>query len=183
MVSSVKHGRPAFSLRGALMFLFGSAVLLVPGLAMQPVLLGFAALLLMAGIVTAVVAIPTMPLRDEGWLLLAEGGVMMAAGAFVLTAELSAVGRLQVIGVWALVAGVLHAFAALRLRAEAGDSGGLWLSTILSLAVGVLLITRPAAALPVAVWLLGAFAIARGAIDVHLAVRSNALRRRVAAFR
>ncbi len=179
MVSLLKQGRPAFALRGVLMVVFGLAALALPGVTAQVALVAFGAMLLLAGAVTSALALQTLRLRDGNWWPAAEGVLMAAIGlAAVLVPDSAAVAVVMLFGVWALAAGLLQLAAALRLRQEARDSAGLLLSAALSIVLGAVFLWRPDAAVNAVVWLLGAFALASGALAIYLAAKAAALRRR-----
>lgn len=183
MVASVKQGRPAFVLRGVLMVLFGLAVLALPGLTTQSVLVAFGGLLLLAGAVVLLCAPLMMQMPRDGWWLLAEGLLMMSIGlAALLVPDAAARAVVLLFGAWAIASGTLQLAAALRLRREARDSAGLLVSALLSIALGSVFMWRPDASLNAIVWLLGAFALASGALAFFLAARATALRCRPVAF-
>jgi uncharacterized membrane protein HdeD (DUF308 family) len=182
MVSLVKQGRPAFMVRGALMVLFGLAAFAVPGWTAQAALVAFGALLLVAGLVTSAMALQTLHLREGSWWPAAEGVLMAAIGlAAVLVPDAAAVAVVLLFGLWALAAGLLQLLAALRLRQEARETAGMLVSAMLSIVLGAVFMWRPEAAVSAIVWLLGAFALASGALAIYLASKATALRRRSAA--
>ncbi len=182
MVSLLKYGRPGFALRGMLMVLFGLAALSLPGVTAQVALLAFGAVLLLGGAATTMVALQTLRDRDGHWWLAAEGVLMAAIGlATVLVPDSAAIAVVLLLGGWAMAAGALQLAAAVRLRQEARETAGLLPSAALSMALGAVFLWHPDAAVNAVVWLLGAFALASGALAIHLAAKAAALRQRGAA--
>ena len=82
------------------------------------------------------------------------------------------------IGAWAVVHGLFEIVAAFRLRKVIENELLLGLAGVLSVAFGVMVAFRPAAGALAIVTLLGAFAIATGAVQVLLGLRLRGLRHR-----
>lgn len=183
MVASVKRGRPAIALRGALMVLFGIGALAQPGLPVQVLLVAFGTLLVLLGAIGIAAALDALPLHDDGWWLLVDGALMACIGlAAVAVPNAAGVAMVRLFGAWALSSGGLQLLAASRLQREARDSAGLPASAVVSIGVGSVFVWHPDAALNGMVWLLGLFAVASGGLAIYLAARTTALRRRRPAF-
>ena len=119
--------------------------------------------------------------RKEGafWPLFLFGVMGIIAGLAVLAwPGLSAVILLLFIGAWAVVRGLFEIVAAFRLRKVIENELLLGLAGVLSVAFGVMVAFRPAAGALAIVTLLGAFAIATGAVQVLLGLRLRGLRHR-----
>jgi uncharacterized membrane protein HdeD (DUF308 family) len=84
---------------------------------------------------------------------------------------LTALMLVYVIGVWAVITGVLEIVAAIRLRHEIPNEWWLVASGVLSVVFGVLVMVAPGAgALALVLWI-GAYAVVFGALLVGLAFR------------
>jgi uncharacterized membrane protein HdeD (DUF308 family) len=76
-----------------------------------------------------------------------------------------------VIGVWAIITGVLQVIAAWRLRQEIDNEIWLGLAGILSVIMGILFILNPFGGALATVWLIGIYAIVFGVMFMMLAFR------------
>jgi uncharacterized membrane protein HdeD (DUF308 family) len=76
-----------------------------------------------------------------------------------------------VVGVWAIVTGVVQIFAAIRLRREISGEFWLILLGLLSVIAGVILIARPVIGGLSLVWVIGAYAIVFGIGLIFLSFR------------
>jgi uncharacterized membrane protein HdeD (DUF308 family) len=95
-------------------------------------------------------------------------------GAALITLTLFWGAYLVVDGVaapWAIANGVFQIAAAIRLRKEIANERLMILSGTLSIAFGVLMIANPGAGALAVLWLIGAFAVAHGALLIILAFR------------
>jgi len=120
--------------------------------------------------------------RDGGkpmWQIVLIGLLGIAAGIFTFVSPgLTAIALLILIAVWAIANGVFEIAAAIRLRKEIANEWLMILSGAVSIVFGVLMLASPGAGAMAVLWLIGAFAIAYGAL---LIVLSFKLRRHGAA--
>ena len=108
---------------------------------------------------------------DRGLHLL-EGVLGAAAGVLVILYPDRA-GRaiVLVIGLWALVTGLLEVLSAIRLRQEIADEWLLALSGLLSAMLGIVLIARPGFGQVITTYILGTYCIVFGVLLVLLGLR------------
>lgn len=167
------------ALRGVLALLFGVLALLLPGPTVLSLVLLFAAYALLAGIVYLVGAVrnrrhATGAHALDWWLLLMLGVVSVVAGALaVMRPGLAALVLVLIVGVNALLTGILDMVLAVRLRSHARP--GVWLllaGGIASIIFGTILIALPTLGALALVWLIGAYAIVAGILYMVLAFRS-----------
>lgn len=161
----------AIALRGLFAILFGLAAILLPVAALGTLVLVFAAYMLFDG-VFAIVAGLRAAAHHERWGLLAlEGVVNIAAGlAAFFFPNLTVLVLVTILGIWAVISGVLLLVAAFRLHATHGR-WWLGLSGLVSLVWGVLLNFAPIAGALVLTWWLGAYALLFGISLLFLAFR------------
>lgn len=166
------------ALRGVLALLFGVLALLLPGPTVLSLVLLFAVYALLAGVVYLVGAVrhrrhATGAHALDWWLLLALGVVSVLAGMLAtMRPALAALVLVLVIGVNALITGVLDIVLAVRLRSHA--RGGDWLllaSGVASVVFGTVLIVLPGVGALALVWLIGVYAIVAGVLYLALALR------------
>lgn len=162
------------ALRGVITVVFGALALAMPGITLLTLVMLFAAYALLAGAVSVVGAIRNRNTSSDWWLLLMMGAVSLAVG--VLAAWQPALTLLAVvllIGVNALVTGVLDIILATRMRKQL--HGGEWvlvLSAVASIIFGLILVVLPAAGALALVWLVGAYALVAGLLYLVLAFRA-----------
>lgn len=162
------------ALRGVITAVFGVLALAMPGITLLSLVALFAVYALLAGAVSVVGAIRNRNASSDWWLLLLMGAVSLAAG--VLAAWQPALALLTVvllIGVNALVTGVLDIILAIRMRKQL--HGGEWvlvLSAVASIIFGVIVVALPEAGALALVWLFGAYALLAGLLYLALAYRA-----------
>jgi uncharacterized membrane protein HdeD (DUF308 family) len=161
------------ALRGLAAIVFGVLAFVWPGITLWVLVLLFGAYMLVDGIFAIVAAVRAAGREARWWLLLIEGvlGVLAGLVAFFWPG-LTALALLYFIAAWAIVTGILELVGAIKLRQEIEGEWALGLSGALSVLFGVLLVVIPApAGLLSLVWLIGAYALAFGALVLVLAFR------------
>jgi uncharacterized membrane protein HdeD (DUF308 family) len=164
----------ALALRGALAVLFGVVAFVMPGLTLAVLVALFGAYALIDGILAIVAGVKAAEHHERFGSLLWRGAVGVAAGlvAFILPAATAVVLTLLV-GVWAMITGVLEIVAAVHLHRAHGE----WLliaSGVLSVVFGLMLVVAPGLGMLTLVWIIGSYAIVFGIIMLMLAFRLRA---------
>ena len=160
-------------LRGAVAVVFGVVTLFAPGISLAALILFFGSYAIVEGAFTIIAAIRARGYGDQPWWsLLFQGVVSVGAGVVTLAwPGLTALLLLYVIGMWAVVTGVLEIVAAFRLRKEITGEWRFVLSGILSIGFGALVMLAPGAgALAMVLWI-GVYAVVFGALLIALAFR------------
>jgi uncharacterized membrane protein HdeD (DUF308 family) len=162
----------ALVLRGVAGIVFGILAFVMPVVTLAALLLLFGAYALVDGIFNIVAAATGGRGARPWWALLLAGLAGIGAGlvTFVMPG-LTALALAYLIGIWAIVTGVLEIVAAVRLRKEIRNEWLLGLSGALAVAFGALLLFAPGAgALAMVLWI-GAYALVYGALLVFLGFR------------
>src|SRR5712692_5899661 len=109
----------------------------------------------------------------RNWMALAARGVLaILFGIFALTRPGIALPVLVMgFGVAVLPSGILHIFAAIRLRRDMRDEMVLVANGVLTAAFGVLMVLLPWAGILALVWLVGASSLCFGVLLVIVALR------------
>jgi uncharacterized membrane protein HdeD (DUF308 family) len=153
--------------RGIAAVCFGVLALLVPGVTLAVLVLMWGAYALVDGIFSLLAAIR---IRDRGrpfWALLAVGVLGIFAGiATFAWPGITAIVLLTFIAVWALVTGILEIVAAIRLRKSIENEWLLGFSGVVSVLFGLLLIAHPGAGALGVLWIIGAYAIVFGVLQI-----------------
>jgi uncharacterized membrane protein HdeD (DUF308 family) len=161
----------AVLLRGIFAVLFGALAILVPGVTLAVLILLFGAYAVVDGIFNLVAAFRGES-GDRWWELALEGIVSLGAGivAWVMPG-LTAVVFVVLVGIWAIITGVLEIVAAVRLRREIKGEWLLALGGVASVVFGGFVLAYPGlGALALVLWI-GAYAIVFGVILIALAFR------------
>jgi uncharacterized membrane protein HdeD (DUF308 family) len=167
----------AIALRGVLAIVFGILTLLWPGLTVLVLVALFGAWALLDGIFSIVAAWQRRERRGSWWPLLLEGLLGIAAGVVTwVWPELTALGLLAVIAVWAIVTGLMEIAAAIRLRRVITNEVWLALAGVGSVVFGVLVLLFPGAGAIGIAWAIGWYAIVFGALLVALGFRLGGAR-------
>jgi uncharacterized membrane protein HdeD (DUF308 family) len=163
----------ALALRGLAAVLFGILAFAWPGITLFVLVVFFGAYMLVDGIFAIVAAVRAAGDGARWWLMLLEGilGVAVGLVAFFWPG-LTALALLYLIAAWAIVTGIMEIAAAIRLRREVVGEWALILGGALSVLFGALLVVIPArAGLLSLTWLIGAYAVVFGVLQVVLAFR------------
>ena len=173
----------AVALRGLFAVIFGVVAFAWPGVTLGALILLYGVYALADG-VFAIVAAFSGKTGQPWWVLALEGlvGLGAAAAAFFYPG-LTALALLYLIAAWAILTGLLEIAAAIRLRKEIEGEWLLALSGLASVALGVLLVARPAGGALALVWLIGAYAIAFGVLLLVLGFRLKGLKGALAPVR
>lgn len=106
------------------------------------------------------------------WQIVLIGVLGVAAGIFTfISPGITAIALLLLIAVWAIANGVFQIAAAIRLRKEIDNEWLMILSGLLSVVFGGLMIASPGAGALAVLWIIGAFAVAYGALLVLFAFK------------
>lgn len=161
------------ALRGVIALAFGFAALAWPAVTLLWLVAVFAVYALVAGVIAVATALNGRGKDERWWLILLMGLVSIGAGLIALAyPEATIVALLLLIGVNALVTGMLDVILAVQLRKRIGGEWLLFASGILSALFGILVVLFPidAGALTL-VWMVSLYAILIGMICLVQAVR------------
>jgi uncharacterized membrane protein HdeD (DUF308 family) len=164
------------ALRGAVAILFGITALVWPGITVFALVLLFGAYALVDGAFTLAAALGRRDRRttDTGgriWLVVqGVAGIAIGALAFVWP-DITALALVWLIGIWAVVIGLLEIIAAVGLRRELRREWLLGLSGAVTVLFGILLIAWPGAGVLTLVALIGISAVVFGVALLGFAVR------------
>jgi uncharacterized membrane protein HdeD (DUF308 family) len=163
------------ALRGVAAVVFGLLAFGWPGLTLVTLVLFFGAYSLIDGIFGIVTSITNWKERDDHWLMLLSGIAGVGIGIVTYrTPEITALVLLMYIAALALVNGVLHLAAAIRLRKEIEGEFWLGLAGVLSIVYAFALWLFPGAGALSVIWLIGSYAIIFGISLIALAFKLRA---------
>jgi len=158
-------------LRGALAIVFGLVAFFLPGVTLAVLVIAFGAYAVVDGIFSLLGAVRPGP-GESRWLLVILGLLSLLAGIVVLTnPAFSAIVLLYVIAAWAIASGVASIVAAISLRKVIQGEWLLAASGVLSVLLGIILVTQPAAGAVGMMWAIALYAITAGITLIALGVR------------
>ncbi len=151
------------ALRGVLALIFGLLALVWPGITLLVLLIFFGAYSLVDGATGVVRAIRSRKSFSRWWLMLLGGlaGIVVGIVTFVWP-SLTAQALLILIGVWAVLLGILEIWAGIEARKAVAEHWWVIISGVIGVIFGVLLLALPVAGALAIVWLIGLFAILEG---------------------
>jgi len=174
MINSLARNWWVLVLRGLAAILFGILAFVWPGITFTALVLLFGAYALWDGVFALIGAF-----RSEGqrrWALILWGLAGIAAGlvAFIWPGA-ATVALVYIIAGWAVVTGIFEIIAAIRLREEIEGEWLLLLSGLLSVIFGVLVAIWPASGILAITWMIGAYAILFGILQLILGFRVRSM--------
>jgi uncharacterized membrane protein HdeD (DUF308 family) len=159
-------------LRGIAAVLFGLLAFVWPGLTLAALIIVWGAYALADGVLALIAA---YRVRDRGrpfWALLVVGLLGIAAGVVTfLWPGMTALVLLLCIAAWAVAMGIFQIIAAVRLRKAIQHEWLLGLSGVLSVLFGVLMFLQPGAGALAVVWVVAAYAVVFGDLQILLGFR------------
>lgn len=161
-----------FLVRGILSIIFGVIAILAPGITLVSLVLVFGIYAIIDGASTVFAGFQSRETDERWWWSVIEGVVSVIAGIVaIIWPVIAGITLLLVIGVWAILTGIMQIAAAIRLRKEIDNEWWLGLSGALSILFGVFVILFPGAGGLAVLWLIGFYAIIFGVLFILLAFR------------
>jgi uncharacterized membrane protein HdeD (DUF308 family) len=150
-----------FVLRGVAAIVFGIIAVVYPDITITALAIVFGIYAIVDSIGSFASAIGHR--GADGWHRAAhalEGVVALVAGVLALVLpDLTALALVVLIGIWAIVSGVVEIMAAIRLRRVIDTEWLLGISGLLSIIAGIVILVWPDAGAVAISWLIGTFAI------------------------
>jgi len=173
--SDLKQLRWALGISGALSIVFGVVILIWPGISLYAMVILFGAFSLANGIVNLATAISGRIKQGRGWLAVA-GLLGIAVGVVVfLWTGMSALALLYVIGVYAVLLGLITIAGAFSLPFEVGDRALFVLTGLVSILFGIVMFAKPGDGALVLLALIAAFALVTGVSELVVAIGGKRL--------
>jgi uncharacterized membrane protein HdeD (DUF308 family) len=162
--------------RGLLAIVFGLYALFVPGLVLESLIVIFGVMVLVAGLLAIVAGVRRHANHQIAVPILVEGIVCIAFGVLALIRPIgTAVAALYFVSAFAIVSGVVHIVAGLKLRKELPGEWVLIVSGILTTVFGVLMGLLPWAGLLSLIWMIGAYSLFFGILFLILGFRLRSI--------
>jgi uncharacterized membrane protein HdeD (DUF308 family) len=150
-------------------------ILIWPGISLYAMVILFGAFSLANGIVNLATAISGRIKQGRGWLAVA-GLLGIAVGVVVfLWTGMSALALLYVIGVYAVLLGLITIAGAFSLPFEVGDRALFVLTGLVSILFGIVMFAKPGDGALVLLALIAAFALVTGVSELVVAIGGKRL--------
>ena len=165
-------------LRGSVAILFGALTILAPGISLLTLAVLWGAFALVDGLFNLILAARGARTgRRWGWLLF-QGIVSVVAGSLTFVwPGIAVLVLLTLIAIWAVLTGIAEIAVAIRLRREIHGEWLLATSGLVSIVLGVLLLSFPGSGALAVAWMIGVYAMVFGALLIGLGLRLNHWRR------
>jgi len=169
-------------LRGVIAILFGAAMFARPASAVTGLVYLFGVFALIDGVFALVAGGHVAQMRGRWWPMFVAGilGIIVAVVAFARPG-VTALGLVAYVSVWAILTGLAEVVAAYRLRRIIPGEWMLGFAGLMSVGFGILIAARPGAGMLSVVWLIAAFAVIFGALEIWLGFRLRGAERHLAA--
>ena len=178
--TQVTKMRWALGLHGLASTLVGVMILAWPGISIYALTIVIGAYVLATGIVDIGAAFSSQLKEERGWLIL-RGLLGIGVGVLVLAwPGISALALLYVIGVYAVLFGILFIAASFRLPLDGRDMAALNLMGLVSIVFGIVIFAKPGAGALAVLALIAAFALVTGVTELVVSVGGEKLLERKA---
>ena len=161
-----------FLVRGLVAIVFGLVALAWPGATLVTLVLFYGVFALIDGVFAVIAAVRGKGGKGSRWWLSFVGLLGIVAGLVTyFSPGLTALALLVVIGIWALMYGMVEIVGAIRLRKEIDNEWLLMMHGALAVLFGLMALFRPGAGALALIWLIASFAFASGVLLIALAFR------------
>jgi uncharacterized membrane protein HdeD (DUF308 family) len=168
------------ALRGVIAILFGALALSRPGVTASGLVYVFGAFAFIDGVFAIAASVNVAQMHGRWGSLLLAGICGIAIGVLTyMNPAATAVGLVYYVAIWAVATGFLEVVAAFRLRKVVEGEWMLAVAGLLSIAFGIMVGARPGAGMLSLIWLIGAYAIIFGALEIGLAFRLRGAEKRL----
>jgi uncharacterized membrane protein HdeD (DUF308 family) len=165
-------------LRGIVAVIFGFLAFTWPHLTIATLIILFGYYAFVHGLIALVTAVGFGKAAANRWLLALEGVVGIGAGIATLRSpSTTAMVLILFVWIWAVITGVLRIAEAIRLRKQIQGEVWLALSGVVTIAFGLMLRLRPVAGLVALAWIIAAYALLFGFLEIMLGLELRSLRR------
>jgi uncharacterized membrane protein HdeD (DUF308 family) len=155
------------SINGILAIVFGLVALFFPGLTLATLGILFSIAILVGGIMLIAGSLRIRKINHRWYILLLEGIIGILVGIIILARpELVATVFVTIIGIWALIIGLVFLFTYIKSRLPSFSNTFMLIISILSLITGIFIIIDPFESTRIITILIGIYAIIYGLFSV-----------------
>lgn len=155
------------SINGILAIVFGLVALFFPGLTLATLGILFSIAILIGGIMLTTGSLRIRKINHRWYILLLEGIIGILIGIIILARpELVATVFVTIIGLWALIIGLVFLFTYIKSRLPSFSNIFMLIISVLSLLTGIFIIIDPFESTRIITILIGIYAIIYGLFSV-----------------
>jgi uncharacterized membrane protein HdeD (DUF308 family) len=177
MLTSISRNWWLAVLRGLLAVIFGVAAFVWPGITFDVLVLLFGAFAFVDGILLFGFGLLAAGEHDQWWPLVLSGILGVAVGVLTFFQPAAvALGLVFVIGIWAVVTGLLEIVAAVCLRKVITTEWLMAFTGVVSIIFGVLVLAQPVSGPLALVYLFGFYAVLVGVLQISFGLRLRRFR-------
>lgn len=174
MLAALAENWWAFVLRGIFAILFGIAAFSHPDLTLIILIVLFGFWCLVDGFTSLMMAFDA---ESKGWYIIG-GLVSLAVGVYTfMRPGVTAVALLIVIGIWAIIRGVIEVVTAIQIRKAVEGEWMLALAGIVSVLFGLFVIARPGGGAMAIIWMIAFFALIMGFLELGVGFKLRRLKK------
>ncbi len=178
--TEVKKTRWMLGLHGLASLVFGVMILAWPGISVYALTIVFGAYTLATGVVELGTSFTAQGKEERGWLIL-RGLLGITVGVLVFAwPGISALALLYVIGVYAVLLGILFVGASFELPLDGRDSAMVGLTGLVAIVFGTVIFAKPGAGALEVLALIAAFGLVTGISELVVAIGGEKLLERKA---
>jgi len=167
----------ALVLRGSLAVLLGILALLFPIHTVRVLFILVGIFLILDGVIMAGSSLSHRSRVSAWWIFFVEGVLGFMIGIFaLLRPETAAAVLVFLVGLWAIITGILEIAAGFRLRAAVQGEWLLIAGGVLSFIFGLIMVFVPSTAVVAILWLVALYFILFGAVLIFLGFRMRPFR-------
>ncbi|MDA8263125.1 MAG: DUF308 domain-containing protein [Actinomycetota bacterium] len=160
------------AVRGAAALLFGLSTLVWPHVTLFALVMLWGAFALVDGLALVLVALVGGAQHDRGWTVARGLAGVIAGGITLAWPSITALALMWVIGLWALVTGLVAIATAVRMRRVIADEWALGIAGVISVVLAMVLFFAPGTGALAITWAIGWFATFLGLLGLGLAYRA-----------
>ena len=151
------------ALRGVFAILFGIVILAWPALTIEVLVIIYGVFALVGGILSMIIGLFTIGKYSNWWVMFLEGVLGFIVGGIVLKwPAISLLLLVVIIGLWAIISGIIQIITAIFVRQEIKNEWLMGLSGLISLLFGLVILSWPISSIIVVSWLIGFYALLLG---------------------
>jgi uncharacterized membrane protein HdeD (DUF308 family) len=165
---------------GLVALIFGILAFVLPGITLLTVTILFGTFALLLGFFSLFSGIIGKDMKQARWLFVAQGIIGIIIGIIALAwPDITLLAMAYLVGAWAMIFGMFEIIAAIWTPQEAigvfnnMSKGLLVASGLLSLIFGILIILFPGAGVLAILWIIAAYAIILGIINIMLGLQQR----------
>jgi uncharacterized membrane protein HdeD (DUF308 family) len=163
-------------LRGAVSIVFGILAFIWPGITLSVLVLFFGAYVLIDGVFSLITAFGDQARGRRAWPIISGiAGILVGIATFIWPG-LTALVLIYLIGIWAIIIGVVAIVTGIALRRQLTGEWLLILAGVISVVFGIVMLFDPRAGALTVIYVIAAYAVVFGILFVVLGLRLRRVR-------